>query len=266
MGIISKIINWLFGSGDEKDSNVKQNSTDDNTPKPEPATSEDKKNKEHKWEDTNEQIKFVNQNGKILCTFCANPIGDFLVTSNQVSLQDNLYVTDGDNQPINLNFKGVCLAPTQQKPLCPPPPCMAVRNFGKWINVSKTHIDDNQALLVKSTIKCIAGGGVDIKIIDSGQRTTLSNIEPRLQRKRKITDAYWKEEGSDEKLYLEFPGESVTLYLETQDYKPGEIATVIYKSNGKRRFFGNKKEIAAFGEVDAQGLVTIKDFLIKYED
>ncbi len=170
------IIDWLFGSNGDVEKKTEE-SLSHNDSLTDPATDEEKKYKEHKWEDVFEPIKFVNQKGKILCTSCANPIGGFIVTSNLVSLQDELYVTDNDNQAINLDFKGVCLA------LYPPRPCAAVRNFGQWMNVSQTHINDNKALLVKSTIQCLAGGA-EVRIIDSGQRTTISNIKPRLQRNR----------------------------------------------------------------------------------
>jgi hypothetical protein len=223
-----------------------------------------KKKKAMNWRDVNEMIKFVNQKGKVICPFCSVPVGDFMITSTQVKLQDTFYATSGDRMGTpkpNLVFKGIC---THPKWGTYPPPCISVIQLGFWKNVSNTHIDSYSALLRKSTIPCIHSMK-DIQIIHSGQLAVINELKPKLKRKPRVVDAYWKDKSRDEKLYIEYPDYPVTLYLETEDYKEGEIASVFFIAENGRTFTGKKEKIRVTGKVNAEGLVIIENFVLIYD-
>lgn len=158
---------------------------------PAPAKSkkpETLKKREKKWKDPNEQEKYVCEAGKVMCPFCTPQIGGFAVTSNTISLQDRFYVTEGDNNgKINLDFKGVCTHPSQKTP-----PCKAVISTTQWKNTADTYINDNKALLVKSTIPCMISGQ-DIKVIHSGQKAVLAKVDPLIPPR---PGHYYKEDGT----------------------------------------------------------------------
>jgi hypothetical protein len=150
----------------------------DSEEQPKSQKSAKKKRKEKEWKDPNEQEKYVCEAGKVMCVYCNPPIGGFVVTSNTVSLQDRYYVTDGDNNgKVNLDFKGVCMHPSQQKSFAPPPPCKTVISTTKWKNCADTYVNEHYALLVKSTIPCMICQQ-DIKIIHSGQKAVLDKVLP----------------------------------------------------------------------------------------
>lgn len=229
------------------------------------AKEEKKLAKEREWADTNEQVKYVNAGGKVQCPFHPAP-ADIIVTSNTVMLQDKPFATVADcDGKVNFNFTGVCMHPSQQKPFSPPPPCKAVISLGKWKDFSQTIIQNDNALLVKSTIVCNISGQ-DLKIIDSGQKAELTDIKPKMEKIPKIIDAYWKRDNSDKKLYVEIPGEKVTLYLETEDYELGQEAIAIFiPDDVSAMYIGNRKELKVKGVVGLNGIVTIPDFIIEYE-
>jgi hypothetical protein len=147
------------------------------TPQKEPR----KKAKEREWSDVNENVKFVCRGGKVQCPFAMPPIAEIIPTANDVMLQDKQFATTGDNNgKVNFSFTGVCTHPSQQKPFSPPPPCKAIISLGKWKNYSDTKINNDNALLVKSTIPCMISGQ-DLKIIHSGQVAVLATVAPRTQ-------------------------------------------------------------------------------------
>ena len=137
-----------------------------------------KEAKEREWADLSEQTKFVIHGGKVQCAFANPPIADIIVTSNTIMLQDKPFATTSDNDGrVNFNFTGVCMHPSQQRPSVPPPPCKAVINTQNWEDYSDSMIGNDNALLVKSTIRC----GVSMEnltIMHSGQMAMLSDIEP----------------------------------------------------------------------------------------
>jgi hypothetical protein len=71
--------------------------------------------------------------------------GKLKVTSNELSLQDQLWATEGDgNNMVNLQFPGVCNHPKwgDKKP-----PCMSVINLGPWQNVGTTIVQEQRVLV-----------------------------------------------------------------------------------------------------------------------
>lgn len=142
-------------------------------PAPDSKEARKAKKKENEWHDPNEQIKYVNEQGKVSCTFCSSLIGDVKVTSAEVKLQDALWATAGDkNGAANIQFKGMCNHPKWGKYK---PPCSGVIQLGEWKDLSSTIIDSQPALLRKSTIPCNISG-LDIKIEHSGQRAVLEEL------------------------------------------------------------------------------------------
>lgn len=227
-----------------------------------------KKNTEtakREWKDVNEDIKYVCQGGKVMCTYCNPPIANLIVTSTTIMLQDKPWATVEDKDGrVNFNFMGVCMHPSQQRPFYPPPPCKSVISLGEWKDYSETLIDDYNALLVKSTIPCMISGE-DLTVSHSGQVAVLSEIEPKMKLEPKIKDVYWKEEGKDEKNYNAFPNYLMTLYIETEDYEPGEIVSLKAIHSNKRRFKHNSEELEISALVNDEGVAIIKDFIIEYE-
>lgn len=65
--------------------------------------------------------------------------------------------------------------PSQQKPNTPPPPCKSVISLGEWIDVSKTFIGNERALVAGSTIVCSISGA-PIRIVHSGQKAWLGSL------------------------------------------------------------------------------------------
>lgn len=127
------------------------------------------------WQDFNEGVKYVCDGAKIQCPYCVS-IGVLKVTSTKIKLQDKLQATTGDKiGAVNLKFAGACLHPSQQKPLSFPPSCQNIINLGSWENYSDTYLNNEHALLVRSTIKCNISC-TPIRIIHSGQTATLNNL------------------------------------------------------------------------------------------
>jgi len=83
---------------------------------------------------------------------------------------------------------------------------------------------------------------------------------------KKIVDAYWKEEGSNEKHYMEYPDYPVTLYLKTSRYKENDTVTVKIVSKEGSTFEGGQKEMIVSGTVNKNKLVVIENFKISYEE
>lgn len=230
-----------------------------------PTTNEEKNAKEREWSDVNEDVKFVCHGGKVQCKYCTPPIADIIVTSTQIMLQDKPMATTGDTDgKVNFNFTGVCMHPSQQKPLAPPPPCKAVISLGRWKDYSDTLVDNYNALLVKSKIPCMISGE-DLEVIHSGQMATLTDVEPKMTRQPKVVDVYWKEDGNDEKLYIERPGESVTLFIETEDYEEGEMVKVAFIADEGMVYEDGSTKLSISGVVGEDGVAIIKGFVINYK-
>ena len=115
--------------------------------------SQKQEEKECKWCDPNEDVKYVCQGGKVQCKYCSSLIASLTVTAETVMLQDKPWATVDENDgKVNFGFTGICTYPKwgNQKP-----PCKAVISLGEWKNFSETIIGNHQALLVKSTIPCM---------------------------------------------------------------------------------------------------------------
>ncbi|WP_280647789.1 MULTISPECIES: DUF4280 domain-containing protein [unclassified Dysgonomonas] len=222
-----------------------------------------KEKQEREWAALNENAKYVCQGGKVQCPFASPDTADIIVTSTTIKLQDKPWATVGDKDgKVNFNFTGLCKHPSHGSNK---PPCKAVISLGEWKDYSETLIDNKNALVVRSTIPCMVSSQ-DLRIIDSGQTAELEKLEPTQKRIPKVTDVYWKEDGSDEKLYIEYPDYPVTMYIETEDYNPDEIVKVRFVNEEGRLFAGNKKELIVSGKVGSNGIAVIKNFEINYEE
>ena len=220
----------------------------------------ERKKIKHKWNDVNEPIKFVNQNGKVFCPFCSNPIGDFFVTSNRVSLQDTLYVTSGDRMgaPMpNLVFQGVCTKYSNN-----PPPCVAVIQLLEWEDVSETKIDNYYALLRKSTIKCV-NSTQNITIIHSGQKAVLSSFVPRLEDGPRVVKIEWrgyKFGALREDIML---NHKIELHVNVINCEEGDEITLDVKHSKGRRIKGGASEFQITGKVNQDNQLVFHDFMIE---
>ena len=75
------------------------------------------------------------------------------------------------------------------------------------------------------------------------------------ENRKKITDAYWVDEKTQEKMQEIYPGKKVTLCLKTSGYVEGEQADIKIKME-------DGKEKTASGEVKRDGTVVIENFEI----
>lgn len=165
--------------------------------------------KQHEWQDVNEQIKYVCQNGKVSCPYSSSPTGDIVVSSTEVKLQDVFQVTAGDNKSApdpSLLFSGKCTLAKwgNNKPMC-----KSVISLTNWENISETFIDNNQALLRKSTIKCTQSNE-NISIVDSGQKAFLSDLEPKSEPVKPAPSGYYY---SEDGIFLGKIGHLEDVYL-----------------------------------------------------
>jgi hypothetical protein len=201
---------------------------------------QEQQEQEEKWADVNEDYKYVIHGGKVQCKYASPPMADINIieTPATVMLQDKPWATINDNNgKVNFNFTGVCNHPSQKKPFSPPPPCKAIINLGKWKNYSDTIAGDSNALLKKSTIPCTISNE-DIKIIDSGQHATLTDVKPKTKRDPKIVEVYWINEagkqldeeiqdilGSTKAVCVPY-GTKVKLAILTEDIPDGETLNI----------------------------------------
>lgn len=230
------------------------------------ASQKQKEAKKKEWKDPDEDTKYVCHGGKVQCMYCNPPIADIIVTTETIMLQDKPWATVGDKDgKVNFGFTGVCMHPSQQKPLSPPPPCKAVISLGQWKDFSDTLVGNHHALLAKSTIPCTISGG-DIKIIHSGQTATLTKINPIEQiAKKTITDVYWIEEDTGRKVREIRQGQEVDLYIKTKGYKEGEQATVKIMASKGNTFENNSTEMAVSGTVNSDKIAVVEKLTIKYK-
>ncbi len=148
----------------------------------EPVKDKKQEKKERVYQDVYEKVKFVCHGGKVTCPFCSQPVGS-IASLNPVLLQEKPYVTTGErNGKINLDFMGgVCSIARQS--------CKTVINLGLWKNYSEVHINDDFALLRRSTIPCLISGQ-DIRIVHSGQMALLTLLAPIMPKRLKIVREY----------------------------------------------------------------------------
>lgn len=138
-------------------------------------SSESEKEIPIEWMNPADFNKFVCDGAKVQCMFCAAP-GTLKATSTRIMLQDKPFATEGDKDgKINFNFQGPCMHPSQQKPNVPPPPCKSIISLGEWMNVSKTYIGNDHALIGGSMIVCTVSGA-PIRIVHSGQMASLGSL------------------------------------------------------------------------------------------
>lgn len=253
MVILSSIKNFfcdLFGieTKEEKEVRLKEEQSLPQTGEEQKETSDkEKEEKEHQWENVNEQVKFVCQGGKVQCQYCNPPIADLIATSTTVLLQDKPFITTGDKDgKVNFNFTGLCMHPSQQKPFSPPPPCKTVIRLGEWKNYSQTMIDDNNALMVKSTIPCMISG-MDLKIIDSGQKAELTQVKPKVKREFRVTKLYWMDENEENNIEMAEKDEKAILFVETEDFKPDQRVTIPQKDTNTGKEYKLRGRLDSFG-------------------
>jgi hypothetical protein len=109
-------------------------------------------------------LKLVISGAKVQCTLCTNPVGTLMVNFPVPTTQNKPTATEQDNTKTSLIFTGNCIKSPKVSI-----PCVAIIQLAKWQNTGSFKVQDKAPLLLKSTIKCMYGG-VDIKIIDCGQR------------------------------------------------------------------------------------------------
>ncbi|WP_042741146.1 PAAR-like protein [Prevotella fusca] len=69
--------------------------------------------KKRKWQDPNEDVKYVCDGGKVQCKYCSSPVAPIRVTTESVMLQDKPWATVGDNNgQVNFGFTGLCTHPS----------------------------------------------------------------------------------------------------------------------------------------------------------
>lgn len=220
-----------------------------------------KKKEEMKWNDVNEPVKYVCQGAKVLCMYCSVPIGDIMVTSTQVKLQDTFWATNGDRNGApapNIVFKGLCMHPRWG---ISRPPCISVIQLGVWKNVSQTHIDNYNALLRKSTIPCLHSMQ-DIQIIHSGQKCIPEELKIKTRKFPRIREIYWMDAEMENKITAINFQKKASILVRTKDYDEGDNITVKITGKNGNDVADGQKEIILNGTVDSQGIVRYKE---KYE-
>lgn len=101
-----------------------------------------------------EKREVVMHGAKLNCEY-AQGLGDLVVTSNELQLQDKLWATEGDgNNMVNLQFKGTCGHPKWPEKNMSPPPCMSVIKLSPWQNLGTTNVQEQKVLVKESTITC----------------------------------------------------------------------------------------------------------------
>ncbi len=205
--------------------------------------------KERKWRDPNEDVKYVCEGAKVQCRYCSSPLASLKVTAESVMLQDKPWATVGDNNgQANFGFTGICTHPKWGNHK---PPCKAVISLGQWANYSGTIIGNHHALLVKSTIRCMVSGE-DLKIVHSGQTATLEQINP-LDRRKVLLDAYWLD-GGEERRDIE-KGIKVTLYIQVKNACIGEEVTLHFNNTSSA-----DEPKSYTGKVNRNNLIIIDNF------
>ena len=101
-----------------------------------------------------EKRELVMHGAKLKCEY-ASGLGELMVTSNEILLQEKLIATEGDgNNMVNLQFKGTCGHPKWPAKNMSPPPCMSVIKLTPWQNLGTGLWQEQKVLVKESTITC----------------------------------------------------------------------------------------------------------------
>ena len=193
--------------------------------------------------------------------------------------------TDKDCTPANMCF-GNCNTGTN-----PPPPCVANVQWSKFYEGAEVTETGMKFLTEESEATCMAFGG-KVKIAFHGQvanpqpeeldevspevmaailpvnpkpEETIVTTEEDEEREKKVTDAYWIDEKTQEKIKEVYPGKKVTLCFKTTGYIEGEQANIKIKAEAGKVFADGSSEMTASGEVKRDGTVVVKNFEIDYK-
>lgn len=209
--------------------------------------------KKRKWQDPNEELKYVCDGGKVQCKYCSSPVALIRVTAESVMLQDKPWATVGDNNgQMNFGFTGLCTHPKWGNNK---PSCKSVISLGQWQDFSETVIGNHNALLVKSTIPCLISGE-KLKIIHSGQTATLDVVNP-LDKRKVLEDAYWLD-GEEERRDIPL-NTAVGLYIKARNVCVGEDISLNFKDErGKNRTY--------IGKVINENTIFIDNFMISSDN
>lgn len=209
--------------------------------------------KKRKWQDPNEELKYVCDGGKVQCKYCSSPVALIRVTAESVMLQDKPWATVGDNNgQMNFGFTGLCTHPKWGNNK---PSCKSVISLGQWQDFSETVIGNHNALLVKSTIPCLISGE-KLKIIHSGQTATLDVVNP-LDKRKVLEDAYWLD-GEEERRDIPL-NTAVGLYIKARNVCVGEDISLNFKDErGKNRTY--------IGKVINDNTIFIDNFMISSDN
>lgn len=205
--------------------------------------------KKRKWQDPNEDVKYVCDGGKVQCKYCSSPVAQIRVTAESIMLQDKPWATVGDNNgQINFGFTGLCTHPKWGNNK---PSCKSVISLGQWQDFSETVIGHHNALLVKSTIPCLISGE-KLQIVHSGQTATLDVVNP-LDKRKVLEDAYWID---GEEVRRDIPLNTIVgLYIKARNVYVGEEVHLIIKD-------GRGQEKPYNGKVINENTIFIDNFMI----
>lgn len=193
--------------------------------------------------------------------------------------------TDKDCTPANMCF-GNCNTGTN-----PPPPCVANVQWSKFYEGAEVTEAGLKLLTEESEATCMAFGG-KVKIAFHGQvanpqpeeqdevspevmaailpvnpkpEETIVITEGDEEREKKIMDAYWVDEKTQEIIKEVYPGKKVTLCFKTAGYVEGEQAEIQIRAEAGKEFADGSTERTVSGEVKRDGTVMIENFEIDYK-
>ncbi len=208
------------------------------------------------------------------------------ITSNTLVVLNGgkVAATDKDCTPANMCF-GSCNTGT------PPPPCVANVQWAKVYEGAEVTEVGMKFLTEESEATCMTFGG-KVKIAFHGQVANpqpeeLDEVSPEVmaailpvnpkpeetiviteedeEREKKIMDAYWIDEKTQERIKEVYPGKKVTLCFKTAGYIEGEQADIKIKAEDGKVFADGSAEMTASGEVKRDGTVVVENFEINYK-
>lgn len=208
------------------------------------------------------------------------------ITSNTLVVLNGgkVAATDKDCTPANMCF-GSCNTGT------PPPPCVANVQWAKVYEGAEVTEAGMKFLTEESEATCMTFGG-KVKIAFHGQVANpqpeeLDEVSPEVmaailpvnpkpeetiviteedeEREKKIMDAYWIDEKTQERIKEVYPGKKVTLCFKTAGYIEGEQADIKIKAEDGKVFVDGSAEMTASGEVKRDGTVVVENFEINYK-
>lgn len=209
------------------------------------------------------------------------------ITSNTLVVLNGgkVAATDKDCTPANMCF-GNCNTGTN-----PPPPCVANVQWSKFYEGAEVTEAGLKLLTEESEATCMAFGG-KVKIAFHGQvanpqpeeqdevspevmaailpvnpkpEETIVITEGDEEREKKIMDAYWVDEKTQEIIKEVFPGKKVTFCFKTAGYVEGEQAEIKIRAEAGKEFADGNTERTVSGEVKRDGTVMIENFEIDYK-